>query len=135
MEKTRPVYEPEYKWSTEKDGTVIGEIELPGVAKEDLELDIKDQKLTLRAVRRRAMEGKTDGSEAVPEEDGEKQEVAKKKSEEKNEDDVVKRYKAEFSLPKTANVEDIKARYTNGILTLAIPKKPEAEARRIAVTM
>lgn len=135
-EKTRPVYEPEYKWTTEKDGTIIGEIELPGVTKEDLELDVKDQKLHLRAVRRRAVEGKTDGDKVVaPEGDGAKQAVASGKAKKRVEDDVVKRYEAEFGLPRTANVEDIKAKCTNGILTVAIPKKPEVEAKRIAVSM
>jgi ABC-type polar amino acid transport system ATPase subunit len=38
-----------------------------------------------------------------------------------------------FSLPESANAENITARTTNGILEVAIPKQPEVKARRITV--
>ena len=38
-----------------------------------------------------------------------------------------------FSLPDTANAEEISAKSTNGILEVSIPKQPAVQARRITV--
>ena len=43
------------------------------------------------------------------------------------------RFYRRFSLPESANAEDITARSTNGILEVVIPKQPEVKARRITV--
>jgi HSP20 family protein len=38
-----------------------------------------------------------------------------------------------FTLPDTANTETIKAKQTNGVLEVSIPKHPQVQARRISV--
>lgn len=43
------------------------------------------------------------------------------------------RFVRRFSLPESANAEDIAARSNNGILEVTIPKQPEIRARRITV--
>jgi drug/metabolite transporter (DMT)-like permease len=40
-----------------------------------------------------------------------------------------------FTLPESAQAEAIKARYTDGVLEIAIPKQPRAEPKRITVTV
>jgi HSP20 family protein len=40
-----------------------------------------------------------------------------------------------FSLPESARVEAIKARYVDGVLEIEIPKQPRVETTRIAVTV
>ena len=43
------------------------------------------------------------------------------------------RFFRRFSLPDTADAENIKAQCRNGILEMSIPKQPEVQARRIEV--
>lgn len=43
------------------------------------------------------------------------------------------RFLRRFTLPETADAEDIAAKCTNGILEVTIPKVPEVQARRITV--
>ena len=43
------------------------------------------------------------------------------------------RFFRRFSLPDTADAENISAQCRNGILEVAIPKQPQVQARRIAV--
>lgn len=43
------------------------------------------------------------------------------------------RFFRRFTLPETADAEGIKARSSNGILEISIPKQAEVQARRIAV--
>jgi HSP20 family protein len=40
-----------------------------------------------------------------------------------------------FTLPESAQAEAIKARYTDGVLEIAIPKQPRVEPTRITVTI
>jgi len=40
----------------------------------------------------------------------------------------------QFTLPDTANSENIQAEYTNGVLSLKIPKKEASKPRRISIT-
>jgi HSP20 family protein len=61
-------------------------------------------------------------------------------AEERDEDDSVQRierssgrFVRRFSMPDTADAEGIKARTSNGILEVSIPKQPEPKAHRIAV--
>jgi len=43
------------------------------------------------------------------------------------------RFYRRFSLPESANADEISARSVNGILEVSIPKQPEVRARRITV--
>ena len=43
------------------------------------------------------------------------------------------RFFRRFSLPDTADAENIKAQCRNGILEVSIPKQPQVQARRIEV--
>jgi HSP20 family protein len=42
---------------------------------------------------------------------------------------VIASFKRSFTLPETVNEEEIKAAYENGILTLTLPKKEEAQPK------
>lgn len=63
-----------------------------------------------------------------------------RRAEERSAVDGVQRYERftgrfyrRFTLPETADAEGITARSSNGILEVAIPKRPEVQARRITV--
>jgi HSP20 family protein len=42
-------------------------------------------------------------------------------------------FQRRFTLPDTANTESIKAKQTNGVLEVSIPKHPQVQPRRISV--
>lgn len=101
----------------EKDGNYVLEAELPGFNKEDINVDLKDNILTISASHK----------------------------EEKNEEDKETRYirKERHSTSysrsfRVANVthEDIKAAYNNGVLEVTFPKRdalPEKETKKIEI--
>lgn len=91
----------------ERDKDYVIELAAPGMKKEDFEIELDNNILT----------------------------VSSKKKEEKVEEksNYTKRefnycgFQRMFTLPETANIEDIKAEYKDGILVLLIAKKPEAQ--------
>ena len=97
----------------EEDNTYVLEAEIPGISEKDLDIKVKDNLLTL----------------ASKKED--------KKEEKKKGYLLQERRQASFSrsfvLPKNVDREKIEAHYKNGILSLVIPKSPEAKPKVIDV--
>jgi HSP20 family protein len=97
----------------EKDETIVINAELPGVAKEDISIDIKGKLVTLGGER------KTD--------------------EEINEENCYRRerrygkFERTFNLPFEVNGDTVKATYDMGILKLEIPKPEEQVAKKITI--
>lgn len=89
-------------------------MEMPGLAKKDVEVSLEDDTLTVR---------------------GEKVE----KSEEKEDKGLLRReirsskFERNFSLGNQVDQEDIKARMDEGILTITVPKKDEKVGRMVDV--
>jgi HSP20 family protein len=98
----------------EADGRYFIEAELPGVSEKELKLELKDGLLTLTA------------------------EKAEEKKEEK-EGTWIRRerrqasYQRSFELPEDADGERIEARFKDGLLTVELPKKPQASPRLVPV--
>jgi HSP20 family protein len=96
------------------DGLVLT-AEVPGMTAEDIEIELENNILTIRG----------------------------EKSFERTEGEDEKRYhvwerrqgsfQRSFTLPRTVRAEDIKAEYENGILTIRLPKAPEAKSRKIQI--
>jgi HSP20 family protein len=80
-------------------------VELPGVKKEDIQVDIEKSVLTLTAKRAT----KTAGGETTAE------------------------YRRVLSLPEGVDAAKVTATYENGLLTLTVPKAEQAKPRRIEV--
>ncbi len=96
-----------------KDQIVI-EAELPGMRREDFELSIENNVLTLRGERR-----------------------FEKRREEDNYHRVERSYGSfmrSFTLPQTVKAEDASADYRNGVLRITFQKREEVKARRIEIT-
>ncbi len=87
------------------------ELELPGVAKEDLEITVEQGKLTVTAERK------------APETERQYWLCERRFG----------RFERSFQLPKNIDAESIKADLTNGLLTLTLSKKPEAQPRKIEI--
>jgi len=90
----------------ETDQEYLVELAAPGLAKKDFKIDLNKNVLTISS---------------------EKEEV----NEEKKENFIRREFsynsfKRSFTLPDTVNADKIKAEHDNGILTVHIPRKPEA---------
>lgn len=91
------------------------EFALPGFSKNDVEIDVNDNVLT----------------------------VSSKKEESKNEENenytrrefYYGEFKRSYSLPKSVDQENIKATFKDGILTLDLPKKPELQPKSLKIAI
>jgi HSP20 family protein len=97
----------------ETDAETVVRVDLPGIAPESVEVTVAGNSLILRGERR---EEKTD-----------------KKRNFSRVERFVGRFYREVPLPRGADLDNIKAVGADGVLTVTIPHKAEANARRIAV--
>lgn len=98
----------------ENDDSMVLEAELPGMKSEDFELSFENNVLTLKGERR-----------------------FEKKTDEDNYHRVERAYgefSRSFTLPHTVTVEDAKAEFDNGMLTVTLKKREETKARKIEIT-
>ncbi|MDT8341450.1 MAG: Hsp20/alpha crystallin family protein [Longimicrobiales bacterium] len=89
--------------------------ELPGMTRDDIELEVENNVLTLR---------------------GEKAEVRSEGDENRRYHLTERRYgtfQRSFTLPRTVRAEEIEAEFHDGVLHVRLPKAPEAKSRRIAI--
>jgi HSP20 family protein len=97
-----------------KDELVL-EAELPGIDEKDLDIRVEGNTLTIRGERK-----------------------FEKKATEDNYLRVERSYGSftrSFSLPHTINNESIKADYSNGVLTIRLPKREEAKPKQIKISV
>ncbi len=87
------------------------ELELPGVAKEDVEITVEQGKLTVTAERK------------APEVERQYWVCERRYG----------RFERSFQLPKTFDAESIKADLAGGVLTLTLSKRPEAQPRKVEI--
>lgn len=106
-----PEWEPRWEMTIEeKEKEYLVRAELPGFEPPEVEVEVKGEELTLKAVHKEPEEGK-----------GEKK---------------VGRYaevKQSLLLPPGIVPEKIEAQYRNGMLEIHLPKAPEVQPRRIEV--
>ncbi len=100
---------------SEKDGRYVIEAELPGVSEKDLKVELKDGLLSLTTEKK--------------EEKGDKDETGKWIRRERRES----HFSRSFELPEDADGEKIEARFKDGLLTIELPKKPEASPRLVPI--
>jgi HSP20 family protein len=109
---SRGTWAPSVDIFENKDQIVL-EAELPGMNREDFELTIENNVLTLRGERR-----------------------FEKKDEADNYHRVERAYGAftrSFTLPQTVSAENATAEYKNGVLRVTLQKREEVKARRIEI--
>ena len=99
----------------EENDRFVVRADMPGVAAKDIEVSAEDGKLTIRGTRATRDRVNEDGFEHIEREAG--------------------TFLRRFTLPESAQAEAIKARYTDGVLEIAIPKQPRVEPKRITVTI
>lgn len=98
---------------TETGDAVLVRAELPGVDPDDLEITVEDNTLTLAGERKIAEEGAQAGYHRREREGG--------------------RFRRSVQVPTRIEGDRVRASYEHGILTIEMPKAPEARPRQIAV--
>ena len=92
---------------------IVLEAELPGMDREDFELTIENNVLTLRGERRFEKKEETDNYHRVERAYG--------------------AFSRSFTLPQTVSPENATADYKNGVLRVVLHKREEVKARRIEI--
>lgn len=87
--------------------------DLPGVAPEDIDIHMEEGMLTIRGTRKTEASSEEGGARRV--------------------ERAVGSFFRRFSLPDTADAENISARSENGVLQISIPKQEKVKPRRIQV--
>jgi HSP20 family protein len=99
----------------ESENEIVLEAELPGMNREDFEVSIENNVITLKGERHFEKKEEGDNYHRVERSYGS--------------------FTRSFSLPRTVSAEETKADFKNGILRVSLPKKEEARARRIEGTI
>lgn len=112
-EFARGTWSPNVDIYEDKDRLIV-EAELPGMNREDFEISVENNVLTLKGERR--FEKSTEGD---------------------NYHRIERAYGAftrQFTLPQTVTAEGANADFENGVLSVALPKREETKARKIEIT-
>jgi len=105
-------YVPAVDVREEKDRFLV-QADLPGVKPEDIEITAEKGVLTLRGERKVEKRENDSGYERVERVSG--------------------TFSRRFVLPDNVQSDAIKAKFTHGVLEVAIPKTPEVQAKRVTV--
>lgn len=97
----------------ESDNTYTLEADLPGVKKEDVELTIVDNVVTIKGERKREEQVEENGYHRVERSHGS--------------------FQRSFTFPEGFDGGNVKAHYENGVLRVTLPKREEAKPKRIEV--
>ena len=98
---------------SEDDNRYVVTAELPGSKKEDITVELKDQVLTIRGEKRNEREEKKEQSRWVERSYGS--------------------FSRSFTLPANAAGERVKAEFSDGVLTVEIPKAEETKPKAISI--
>jgi HSP20 family protein len=89
--------------------------DLPGVKKEEIDLKVENNTLTIRGERKREAEVKEEGYHRVERTSG--------------------AFARSFTLPQTVSAEGIKAEFKDGVLTVTLPAREEAKPRQVQINV
>ena len=115
-----PSYESNYdlKWSpnvdiNETDNDFVLDVELPGIDKKDIKVEVKDNVLSISGERRQEKNTENANSSRIERHYG--------------------KYVRTFRLPDTVLADNLAAKYKDGVLTITLPKTEKAKPKEIAV--
>jgi len=108
----RSGFVPAFEVKETKDGYVF-KADVPGIKDADLDITVTGNRLSVSGKRESEKEDKSDQYYAYERSYGS--------------------FTRSFTLPEGANAEQIRADLKDGVLTLAVPKKPEAQPKRIDI--
>jgi HSP20 family protein len=102
----------------------ILDMDLPGMTEKDVDVSFKDQILSITAAHA--------GSAPKDEKTSEKTDAGNYKWLVRER--VLTSFARHFTLPSDIEAENIKAEFSNGVLTITIPRRAEAKRAKIAIT-
>ena len=91
------------------------EAELPGFGEKDVDIKVNDRILTISSSRE---EEKKDGKDGVW--------LIRERG--------IRTFRRSFSMPRDVDLEAVKATFKDGLLTINLPKRPEAREKSIEIT-
>jgi len=94
-------------------GKLVVKADLPGLSKEDIDVSVVDNRLTIKGERKKETEAKEENYHRV--------------------ERLYGTFERTFQLPATVDAGKIEATYKDGVLEVALPEKPEAKPKQIAV--
>jgi HSP20 family protein len=97
----------------EKGDDLVIRAEIPGIDKDDVEINVQNNSLTLRGERKREQEVNEDSAYRLERSYG--------------------NFMRSFSLPRTVDSSRISAKYSNGVLDIVLPKAEEAKPKRVEI--
>jgi HSP20 family protein len=92
---------------------IVLKAELPGITKEDIQLEVKDNTLTLRGEKKFEKDVKEESYYRVERSYG--------------------MFQRSFTLPSTVQQDKVKAKFRDGVLEISLPKAEEAKPKQIKV--
>ncbi len=98
----------------ETDNEYVINAELPGVSREDIAIELKNEVLLIKGERKPA-DNLLKGANLVKGES------------------VYGPFTRRFILPPDADADNVKARYINGVLSVVIPKRKEVQPKRVEI--
>ena len=110
---TAGAWNPSVDIFEDKDRLVL-EAELPGMKREDFEISVENNILTLRGERKFEKKAEGDNYHRVERSYGS--------------------FTRSFTLPQTVSAEGATADFDNGVLRVSLPKREETKARKIEIT-
>jgi len=96
-----------------KDGSLVYRCELPGIDLKDLEVSVTDREVVIKGERKESKETKKENYLS--------REIA------------YGTFERHFALPEAARTEDVKAKFSNGILEIIMPAPATAKARKVEI--
>ncbi len=98
----------------EKERYVL-EADLPGLAEKDVSIKVNDRILTFESLKQEEKKTGQDGIWLIRE-------------------PGVRTFRRSFSMPRDVDLEAIKANFKDGLLSVTLPKRPEAREKNIEIT-
>lgn len=99
----------------EADGHIEIRAEMPGLSEQDVQVSVTDDVLTLKGEKTQESENKDQKYHRVERSYG--------------------RFQRSFTLPANLDPEEIKAKFTHGVLTVSIPKVKEVEPKEVQISV
>lgn len=97
----------------ENEGHYTIRLELPGVAKEDVKVDLTEDVLTVQGQKKAEQDSKADNCHCT--------------------ERIYGTFARSYHLPKQVDGSQVKAEYRDGVLTLTLPKSEKAKPKQIAI--
>lgn len=98
---------------SERDDAFVVKMDLPGIEKKDVSVDVEDSMLTVRGERREEKQDEKENYLRMERTTGS--------------------FYRSIALPKASQVDAVKATFKNGVLTIHIPKVEESKPRKVEI--